>query len=225
MTTSSSPIPTSPPAAEGVSERRQEWRVAIADEYRSKGWTVVIGPGPEHLPAALQEFHPDLVAHRGDENFVIEICGPGLARPVHATSEKSQAATLEDRFKEVPGWRMVMRWTGDDQPPAPTSVLADRARRAAAFADTDLEAALLLAWSALEGTLARRFDELGMRSYKGFRLLAELYRRGHLDDPVFLQIRAAHNMCKQLKHGRRAPVDRAMVDQILALVASPEFAT
>jgi hypothetical protein len=181
---------------------------------------VLVDPAPEQLPAGLRDARPDMIARRGDEHLVVEIRGLRRAAP-HPVEDP--LAGLAARIAEMPGWQLEVVWTGQDEPPAPPSVLADRARRAADLADVDAEAALMLAWSALEGALAARAERAGVRPHVGMNLAAELHSRGLLDEATYALVRDAQRLRAQVAHGRSARVDLSLVHRIvgLALSAAP----
>jgi hypothetical protein len=181
---------------------------------------VTVDPAPEQLPTGLRDLHPDMIAQRGDEHLVVEIRGLRQAGAGPEPAAKDPLASIAARVAEMPGWQLEVIWTGQDEPPAPASVLADRARRAADLVDVDAEAALLLAWSALEGVLATQAGQVGVRPQVGTNLTAELYSRGLLDEATYALVRDAQRLRTQVAHGRSAHVDHSLVHRIVNLASS-----
>ncbi len=80
--------------AEMEGRRAQE----IADEWRSRGYEVAIGPTQEQLPPFLAGFSPDLLMKKGDRAIVVEV----RSRP---TMEKEgRPSGLAAALEERPGW-------------------------------------------------------------------------------------------------------------------------
>ncbi len=70
----------------------------IADEWRSRGYEVAIGPTQEQLPPFLAGFSPDLLMQKGDKAIVVEV----RSRP---TMEKEgRPSGLAAALEERPGW-------------------------------------------------------------------------------------------------------------------------
>jgi hypothetical protein len=194
------------------------------DRLRSDGWNVIMEPEPTLLPVELRDFQPDMIAQRGDENLVVEVRGPRRTGADGPAPPPDRLAELAARIMDIPDWHLDLFWTGQDDPPAPAPVLADRARRAAALTDVDVEAALLLAWSALEGMLATRAEQAGVLSHAGVNLSAELHSRGLLDDPIYTQVRDAQRLATQVAYGRSAQIGRSQVQRLIDLTSSATLA-
>lgn len=45
----------------------------VAEEYRARGYEVLLEPQRNQLPRALARLHPDLVARKGEELVVVEV--------------------------------------------------------------------------------------------------------------------------------------------------------
>jgi hypothetical protein len=124
----------------------------IAQEYKDKGYEVLIEPEGLQLPGSLAGFRPDLVARRNDEVVVVEV--------------KSRAFLSDPRLQELaeavrrqPGWRFELVLLRPEPGPPGTKEwnaedVAHNLRQVSTLLRSGhQEAALLLAWSATEATL------------------------------------------------------------------------
>ena len=139
---------TPPPRARRLQE--------VAQEYRARGYEVVVGPGGDQLPESLVPYRPDLLARRGDERVVVE---------VKSWASPGQGPKLEDLARAVkaqPGWRFDVVLTDPEALRLPDGGARawDEEDVAHGLAEVDAllgaghtEPALLLAWSATEATL------------------------------------------------------------------------
>lgn len=83
-----------------VSERQRIER--IAEEYRSKGYDVLVEPSGPDLPPFLGNHRPDLIARRGDERLVIEL------KPSPSEAEPGRVRGLAEKIEREPGWKFVL---------------------------------------------------------------------------------------------------------------------
>ncbi len=51
----------------------RERLIKLAEEYRDKGYEILIHPNLEDLPDFLRNYRPDMIARREDEAVVIEV--------------------------------------------------------------------------------------------------------------------------------------------------------
>ncbi len=143
----------------------------LAREYRDRGYQVLVEPESGQLPELLSGFRPDLVARKADDLVVVEV--------------KARESLPDQRLQELaevvrgqPGWRFELVLLKPEPGPPGTRAwnaedVADSLRQAEAILNSGFpDAALLLAWSAVEATL---------------RLLAEKERLPlERDDAVYL---------------------------------------
>lgn len=192
----------------------------VADRLRAEGWDVVDEPPADALPRELREFRPDLLAARGDKRLVVEIRG---LRMSGRSSEDLEVLT--QRLATTPDWDLELVWPGEDDPPAPRALLEDRARRAQTLADSDPEAALMLAWSAAEGALVDVAERAGLsRTRSGAGLVTELSSRGLVTEEQYEVLRVAQQHRHLVAHGRVAEdLDPRLVQELVDLLRAPEL--
>lgn len=136
--------------------RRVQRLQQVAQEYRARGYEVVVGPERHQLPESLAPYQPDLLARKGNETVLVEI---------KSWASPAQGPKLEDLARAVraqPGWRFDVVLTDPEALRLPDGGAQawDENDVAHGLAEVDAllqaghtEAALLLAWSATEATL------------------------------------------------------------------------
>jgi hypothetical protein len=178
----------------------------VADDYRRRGYEVEVEPAANALPEFLQGFHPDLIARKpGDESVVVEV------KVGTRTSAAEQLREIAERVNQQPGWRFSLVFADADRPdqiteavPPPLEVVEERVRNAQALmAVRQDEAAFLLLWSALEGTLrlAGERAQLPLASLPPSTLIRELYSAGEISREQFDALLGLLPIRNQLVHG------------------------
>ena len=200
MTSATSPISAVARAVQDAAER-----------LRAQGWQVTIEPSETDLPAPLHGFRPDLVARRGQQHRVVQV-----APRQRLASMRSVA--LAEQVSRLPGWQLDMVYVPEPPLIEDQEQLLDRAARARELAARDPEAALLLGWSALEGTLHRLADSRGADVGSAGALLARLTSLGIVDEDEHELLRSALRMRNTLVHGQKGPAPEAgQIEQLLEL--------
>src|SRR5947207_14926270 len=74
----------------------------IADDYRRRGYQVIVGPRGPDLPEFLSDATPDIIARGAHDSIVIEV----KERPEHIDPAKINA--VAQRVREQPGWQFVL---------------------------------------------------------------------------------------------------------------------
>ena len=139
----------------------------VAEDYRRRGYDVDVEPSGPSLPEFLGEYRPDLIARGSAETVVVG---------VKVGTQMSVAERLRDVVEQInrqPGWRFSLVFVNPEHPdqlteakPAPLPLLEERAKTADDLFQADQkEAAFLLLWSAVEGTLRfAAFQSAAIRS-------------------------------------------------------------
>lgn len=193
----------------------------VADRLRAEGWDVLTEPTSDVFPEELRGFRPDLLAVRDDEHLIVEIRGLGGA----PQRQGDELEVLAQRLAGMPGWNLELVWVGEDEPPAPRALLEQRAQRARALAASDPEAGLMLAWSAVEGSLVELAERAGLSvSRPGTGLITELYSRGLVTEAQFELLRTAQQRRNLVAHGRVAEgLDQGLVEKLADLLRTQEL--
>jgi hypothetical protein len=201
-----------------ANERRQIER--IAEEYRSKGYDVQVEPSDPDLPPFLQGRQPDLIARRGDERLVIEL------RTSLSKSEPDRLTELAEQVQREPGWKLILiapRPTEEILPgeqlqllslPEVEEQLGDARHLLGAGQQ---EAAILLAWAAVEGQLRElaRQEEIPLPRPGTLTLLRQLVSLGLIDREQYRTLADAYKARSAVAHGFRPPSELGPAVQAL----------
>jgi REase_AHJR-like protein len=203
-------------------QREAERLDALAAEYRKKGYAVQIHPQAEELPPFLRNYDIDLVATSSAGNVVAQ---------VRAASrfDADQALELAEAVERNPGWRFEMAFVS---PPVAPDVpvqeqLADdqKVTRMLENAETlskegHVEAAGLIAWSALETVLRRRAQSAApeIERQSSARVLKQLYSLGRLEPETYEKLLRLLEFRNAVAHGFQprngAPSMPEMIEEI-----------
>ena len=74
----------------------------VAEDYRARGYDVIIHPQSQQLPEPLADFQPDIVARKGDETVVIEV------KSRQALRREPHIEPLVRAVQNVPGARFEL---------------------------------------------------------------------------------------------------------------------
>lgn len=193
-----------------VAERQRLER--IAEEYRSKGYDVLVEPSGPDLPPFLGDHRPDLIARRGDERLVVKL------KPSSSEAEHDQVRGLAERIEREPGWRFVLIAASPAEELLPGERLAllsdpeveQHLRQARLLLQSgQREAALLLAWAAIEGqlrALAKR-EEIPLPRPDTLTLLRQLVSLGLIDRDHYGTLTEAFRARSAVAHGFRPEGD------------------
>lgn len=185
----------------------------LAHEYESLGYEVTLRPDPSpfRLP---EDCEPDLVAIGPTDRVVVEVKSRGSL--LDCRDVEILATFVEDQ----PEWRLELVAVNPAPPPAvedaptPQGLIEARAREASELAEGGHhEAALLLAWSALEAALR----ELAARELGGPRRdvrAKALYALALLTDRQYELVDAVGRIRRRVAHGYEAPaLDASLVER------------
>jgi Holliday junction resolvase len=178
----------------------------IAEGFRRRGYEVVVQPTAEQRPSFLSDFTPDMIAHRGDEHLVIDV------KNAPQEVEGGQLSALSSLVSAHPGWRFILMAPPPKEKLFPGESLRvmtqEEIQRGLEEARTlektgHPEAALLLAWAAIEASLRllsyREGISLG-RPDTG-TLLRNLASEGLLDRDTFQRLNDLFKLRSVLAHG------------------------
>ncbi|HEV7486947.1 MAG TPA: hypothetical protein VGQ65_14810 [Thermoanaerobaculia bacterium] len=203
-------------------EREAERLDALAVDYRKKGYVVQTHPRAEELPPFLRDYDIDALATSSAGNVVAQ---------VRAASrfDADQALKLAEAVERNPGWRFEMAFVS---PPVAPDVpvqeqLADdqKVTRMLENAETlsnegHVEAAGLIAWSALETVLRRRAQSAApeIERQSSARVLKQLYSLGRLERETYEKLLRLLEFRNAVAHGFQprngAPSMPEMIEEI-----------
>ncbi len=90
---------------------------STAEDLRKQGYSVVIEPDPSAIPFDLQQYRPDILATRNDENLIVDIKTRGTRRSIERYKE------IADIIGSHNNWRFMLSTVDEVEPVA--SVLAE----------------------------------------------------------------------------------------------------
>lgn len=177
----------------------------VAEDYRRRGYDVDVEPSGPSLPEFLGEFRPALIARSPGETVVVGV------KIGTRTSVAERLRDVVEQINRQPGWRFSLVFVNPEHPdqlteaqPAPLALLQERAKNADALLQADQkEAAFLLLWSVVEGTLrllAERAD-LPLSSLPPSALIRDLYSAGEISAQHFDSLMRLLPIRNQLVHG------------------------
>lgn len=173
----------------------------LRDRYEREGYTFAHHPVGETLPHFMSGYVPYAIARKGDLSIAIE---------VKSRKIMPQASRLKDlaaRFKGQPEWQLHVVYADEleqETAPAPdrTEILARLTAIEAMAANDNRDAALVLAWAALEATarvIAKEaLEEPPHTPREALQILEHL---GRIDYPTAQAMRRSLNLRDQVVHG------------------------
>lgn len=203
-----------------------------AQEYRRKGYDVMVEPRGDQMPGFLQSFSPDMIIRKGDENIVVEV----------KTRESLSASEQLDRIAEViaeqPSWELRLILTN----PRATSVadienslspgeILDLLKHVDRLSDLEeIDASLLLVTAAIEAAI-RLIARKESIKIEGKNILGDAKRLvsyGVLLESEYDSIETIAQSRSALAHGyRHRPVDvsdiKEMADCISEIVKNSQI--
>lgn len=178
----------------------------IASDYEKRGYTVLIGPSSNDLPAFLADYHPDLVAVGPQDSVVVEL------KIGTQTSAIGRFKELAETIQRQPGWRfslVVVDTRSDDVAPSADQLLnrseiSERLEKADHLINAGTtDAAFLLIWSSIEALLRHIATQevLPLERMPSSALTKELYSMGLLSRSDFEFIQRAFTIRNSIVHG------------------------
>lgn len=174
----------------------------IADEYRRRGYRVIVGPSARQLPAFLKDYAPDLVAEGPDDSVVVEF------KSQAENSRTDNWADLARTLQQHPGWRLEL--VVDDslrrEPPATIGrpEIERRLQDGLQLMETNvLDASLLLTWSAVEAAmrLACVKHRIDLPDLRPATVITRLYTDGIIDREDYDLLMHNMRMRNAIAHG------------------------
>jgi hypothetical protein len=191
-----------------------------ADWYSRQGYQISIEPSPRELPEFLRTLAPDLIAHRDDENVVVEI---KTSSPASFEQVQRLARALEHRA----GWKLRVvyadlpdpEWAPPSELPQAADLLARLDNLSAEGGDDDPNRLqFLLLWSIIEAAARHRLPALNISPtsrISSSALIKMLLTEGIIEEDEYSVLRRALAVRNAIAHGfLNQPVDTALFEQI-----------
>src|ERR1700682_188838 len=188
-----------------LSELEQQKIDDLVSEYQGKGYAVRVRPPADQLPDFLRAFEPDLVATSSRDNVVIEV-------RASSANDAGQLTRLAEAVERQPGWHLEVVFVShpvaseiplEEQlaPEAQVNRLLSSAE--ALFADGEVEAAAMLAWSAAEAILRRSAQSAApeLERQSSARVLKHLYSLGRIEPETYENLLRLMQFRNAVAHG------------------------
>jgi REase_AHJR-like len=197
---------------------------SVAEQYRARGYHVIVEPTGPDVPSFLEGFQPDLIARKPGESVVVEV-QTGTQRSVAGRYQH-----LAEVIRAQPGWRfdlVVMRPGEGEVPPVDATLptegeLATRLKEADELqAAGSLSAAFIVLWAVVEGLMRLEAQRVGLpleRVMPTSALVRELYSAGEIaaeDYEMLLRLMETRN---GLVHGFSTPVSAQDLSELKLIV-------
>jgi hypothetical protein len=184
----------------------------VADGYRTRGFKVVVRPGPDDLPPFAKDFKVEILATAADVNALAS---------VKAGASELEADPNVVRYAEViekqPGWRFDLFVLGPEgglpKPERPAGEPSEEdVRRTLDEVGRMLQAGFIAssftaAWGALEAAMRRRVRAGGEADWgtTARTLLNDLYSSGAISTGVLRELERLLQMRSEVVHGYSSP--------------------
>lgn len=193
--------------ATSTTNTERERALQLAQEYRDKGYEVLLEPRPKKLPDFLKKYRPDLVVSREGESVVIEV----KSRSSLNSSSHQYLRNLAELIEQQPGWRFELVITN---PPDIAyslqakdsfeySEIESRIQVAKQLAKQHVESAFLYCWSLVEATLRLvvQNEKLSLQRFSPLYLVKELVTEGIISNAEYQLLMNAISLRNAIAHG------------------------
>lgn len=192
--------------------------IEIAAEYRSKGYDVRVNPTTDDTPAFLGNFTPDVIATSADDLVIVQV----MASP----DSTSRAVEVANAVASNPPWRFELVAVSPQAAPDVPSfgdIVSDEHIESmlddanVLIRQHHLEAAALVAWSAVEAILRRRAasEGLDLERASSSRLVPELYSLGLIEPALYTRLLKLMEFRNAVAHGFRPRNDAPDIESIV----------
>jgi Holliday junction resolvase len=188
----------------------------VAENYRQRGYRVIIAPSSKQLPVFLRAYRPDIVAESSDESVVVEV------KPHGTAPEQTDWGELAKTVQQHPGWRLELV-VGSDLDRSENLVIDQREIEARLQEGLQLsnanmfEAALLITWSASEAAMrwVCKKQKVDLPDFRPATLITRLYTDGIIAREEYDQLMRFMHMRNAVAHGlRQDGVDAEAIEQL-----------
>lgn len=198
----------------------------LAEQYRQKGYEVVLESLPEVIPGFDQNLRPDLLAKKDRDQIVIEVKSRSALR------NSDTVRRMADALAKTPEWRFELVVLEDAGMNLGTAVDTKTIQAQLVSAELLLEhnqhsSAFIVIWAALEGALRKlaAAQNISLGDASPTRLIRELSFNGLLSREDYEFLTQQLQSRNRIVHGFDAPSltvgdIKALHDLILRLVDS-----
>jgi hypothetical protein len=191
----------------------------VAHDYEQEGYTVVVGPRRDQLPAFAADHAVDILATKGNEGVLVVV-----GRTRREVSDRPKSLDLADITNRQPGWRFDlvvlepepagMRSVRGAAEPTPDDIERKLFEAEQLLQGDATMTACMVAWAAFEASMRRVLGE----RYGAMPnvLLRSLYASGNFSREEFSRLDEAFQLRTQIVHGFvPANLDPRLVTEII----------
>lgn len=190
------------PARSWPEEAEREFLAGLRARFVDQGFTFVVDPPADELPAFLGSYRPDAIAQKPGSNIAIEV----KRRP--SVAAERPLTEIRRLFEGQSDWQLVVTDMGSDPLRTltiPASSIPDIRRRVeetrALMTQGQPRAAFVMAWSLLEATLHRIDSEKGARPRTPGTVVQTLAMLGRIDPTLERSVRPLIELRNRVVHG------------------------
>jgi len=182
---------------------------SLIKKYRDEGFTVIQNPKANQLPFDLDNYQPDILAtkNQNESGLIIEV--KTSISPVSVERLQSVA----EEISRHPGWRFLLVTLEDieaeslpgtsEELPSWEELIDHFSQVSKLIENNNIEPAFLFLWSVFEGALRKRAVDVSIpvERLPVIRLLRTMYSLGELSISEFDSIQACLEQRNRLAHG------------------------
>jgi Holliday junction resolvase len=177
-----------------------EMMQSIVPELEAEGYDVFLTPSRPIVPAFLEGFQPDIIAHRGNQKLVVEI-------KRRSKSAEDEVQRLSKLLSKQQGWSLRLVWI---EPASDSKALPIQSRDTVEgrisevnklVAGQHMSAALLLAWATFEAAARALSNSAFTRPQTPGRLIEVLASDGTIRPSEADLLRRLAQQRNKLIHG------------------------
>ncbi len=182
----------------------------IAEKYRNLGFDVILEPAKNEYPFDLGNYQPDLLARKGEINYLIEVKQSFRHTPIDKFREIAQMLSQRE------GWNFLLE-TGDPVVPENliekdaeilswNSIIEKLPKAAMLLQSKDYELACIYTWVLLEASLRNiaRDASIPVLNSSTHSVINHLYSQGEISFEQFNSFITAQKMRNKIVHGYEA---------------------
>lgn len=194
----------------------------VAEDYRARGYQVVVAPAANELPDFAREYPPDIVARGEHDSVLIEVTSRS------STSDRNRLRAIAEKVEHQAGWRFVVvsapSLTGSlaSEPlraPDPVKVQQTLSEAAGLQLMGFRDASVLLYWAGIEAAMRLAAERYGIELPRPdtWSLMRELVSNGVLHRDLYRRLTDSFRLRSAIAHGFDPPEHIDLEDSLAVL--------
>ncbi|MDM3856241.1 MAG: hypothetical protein PT120_15370 [Aphanizomenon gracile PMC649.10] len=199
---------------------------SLIKQYRDQGFTVIQNPKADQLPFNLDNYQPDILATKNENESGLIIEVKTSISPVSV----EQLQSVAEEVSRHPGWRFLLVTLEDIQAeslpgtseelPSWEEIVDHFSQVSKLIENNNIEPAFLFLWSIFEGALRKRSLDVSIpiERLPFIKLLRSMYSLGELSISEFDSIQAYLEKRNRLAHGYIQKLDSEVLHTFIMLI-------